>query len=163
MTPWPSLEGRRLPEPEVGGSNPPGVVTPCPVCGGKLVTKVFVYERGGELLIVSRCEDCGYRSVDTEPLEEKGEKSVILEFPKDLNTVVYIPPETEVEGEGIHILYTRHFGGRITTGEGILLSIMDHVKGSEGVIKPIVEGKKETKLLIKNERGGIRILSRAGS
>ena len=141
------------------------VVGVCPSCGKKTFkVELFLYDlpvEGRSILLVGRCESCGYRDAHIYPLETG--KPIRREYilnEENLRKIVYLPGETKVRIPeiGAELELTPAFRGRITTVEGILRMIEEDV-GSPEVskkVEEIISGRRKAKLIIENANGLFR-------
>ncbi len=125
----------------------------CPVCGKKkLKLSIFIYEApyiGNVVLESGRCLNCGYKWSDVGMLDFSEPKRIIIEVNglKELNALVVkaAPATVRIPELGIEITPGPAAQGYITTVEGILYRVLDHVPSE--CLDPNAECHKKVQLI----------------
>lgn len=107
----------------------------CPVCGSEANLTVSEYRSLYETLVITtiRCGYCGYRKSDVIPIIEEDEDKCLevkVKHPKDLNTLVFVPPSSSIELPELEVKidfaeFTDIRMGSYVTIDGILLYIAE--------------------------------------
>ncbi len=118
----------------------------CPVCGSPLNFQVIEDRKvGGEsyMIFSFSCPKCGYSGVDIFPLRSRGPMKIVfrVDSSEKLNVLVARSSTARVEIPelGIEITPGPASRGFITTVEGIILRVIDVLKG-------VKEGKSKEKI-----------------
>lgn len=144
----------------------------CPACGKKkLKLSIFIYEVpyiGNVVLETGRCLNCGYRWSDVGMLDYGDPKRIKVEVNgvEELNALVIkaAPATVRIPELGIEITPGPAAQGYITTVEGILHRVLDHVPSEcmdpkaechkkVQLIKDAADGKVKFTLIIEDPSG----------
>ncbi|UXD21442.1 hypothetical protein IPA_04310 [Ignicoccus pacificus DSM 13166] len=158
-------------------------IVKCPVCHeNKMKVSIYQYDMplmGPVIVVVGKCESCGYKFVDIKTVESKGRQEIVFKVDKeeDLNTLVLRSstasleiPELEAE-----IAPGPVSQGFLTTVEGVLQRFKDILnflckdardekekKECEERLKRLEEmlsGKREFTIIIRDPEGYSKIAS----
>ncbi|MEM1645956.1 MAG: hypothetical protein QXL96_08860 [Ignisphaera sp.] len=74
----------------------------CPMCSSEADLTVFEYRSPYEVIVITtiKCSYCGYRRSDILPIIEEDENKCLevkVEYPQDLNTLLFVPPGSSIE------------------------------------------------------------------
>jgi len=107
----------------------------CPVCGNEANFTVSEYRSLYETLVITtiKCGYCGYRKSDVTPIIEEDEDKCLkvkVEHPKDLSTLIFVPPSSSIELPELEVKidfaeFTDIRMGSYITVDGILLYIAE--------------------------------------
>ena len=155
--------------------------TRCPACGREGFTlKMFLYDMprvGKTILVVGRCDHCGYTYKDIRLAESRGKQRIVIKVSnlKDLNRIVLKSSSASIKIPelGLEMSPGPASEGFITTIEGILLRFKDVTlvlcRDSSGKKKEICEkklkeisdainGEKEFTVIIEDPEGVSAVL-----
>ena len=144
----------------------------CPVCGsGDLEITLYAYRVpffGDVILETGKCSKCGYRWSDVGVVSAGRPKRIVVEVsrPKDLNALVIKSARASIRVPelGIEVTPGPAAKGYITTVEGVLQRVLDHVPsecfkresscyGRVKEIEDAIKGLKRFRLIIEDPTG----------
>ncbi|GEM_PF-1425122 len=150
----------------------------CPICeSNKIEIKTFNYylpKIGKSLIYIFKCLDCGYRTTEIIPLENKGEK--IIEFKikseKDLKKIFLKSPFAKVIVKEIELEiipgseskfqifelsnYIRELIDRLERSKVLFIEDEEKLKSLENKIRylnDVLENKRELTIIVYDEKG----------
>lgn len=110
----------------------------CPNCGEEAYVEISEYKSGGETLIITtlRCSSCGYKKSEILPILDEDEFKCLeinIEEPRDLNTILHIPPGSTIEvpqlGLRLELAELANIAvGSYITVDGLLEDIREHLE-----------------------------------